>query len=85
MNIAVNYDLEEMIGYIRQNSNTTLGIHHHLNQITYLQYANSSIESSMPQAPKRNLNFGENDSMQVLKQRYALPNEKQKSTRPMNI
>lgn len=44
-NTTTEYNLEEMIDYIRQNPNAALDVHNHLTQITHLQH----------QTPKRNL------------------------------
>ena len=68
INTAANYNLEEMIAYIRQNPDAALGIHQHLTQVTYLQHLNAPVESSTPQTPKRNLDSSDNDGVQVSKQ-----------------
>ena len=65
---ATNYNLEEMIAYIRQNPEVAQGVHHHLSQATYLQQINAPLESATPQMPKRNLDSSENDGLQVAKQ-----------------
>ena len=73
---ATNYNLEEMIAYIRQNPQVAQGVHHHLSQTTYLQQVNAPDESSLSQTPKRNLDSSENDGLQVSKQQCVLSNEK---------
>ena len=73
---ATNYKLEEIITYIRQNSEFAQGVHHHLSQTTYLPQVNALIESTTLQTPKRNLDSSENDGLQVSKQLCVLSNEK---------
>ena len=38
---ATNYNLEEMIAYIRQNPEVAQGVHHHVSQTIYLQQVNA--------------------------------------------
>ncbi len=40
VNAAGNYDLEEMIAYIRQNHNVAFRIHQHLTQGSYVPHPN---------------------------------------------
>ncbi|CAF1410067.1 unnamed protein product [Rotaria sordida] len=53
INTASNYNLEEMITYIRQNPSAAFGVHQHLTQVPYPQHLNAPTESSTPQTPKR--------------------------------
>ncbi|CAF3459772.1 unnamed protein product [Rotaria socialis] len=63
------YNLEEMIDFIRQNPTTALDVHRHLTQAAQRINPNFNlpIESSTLQTPKRNLDTSENDDVQVLK------------------
>ncbi|CAF1310571.1 unnamed protein product, partial [Rotaria sordida] len=81
---VVNYNLEEMIAYIRQNPDIALDVHQHLTQVPYLQQLNDPIEASTPQTAKRNLDSSDNDGAQISKQQRVLLNGKQKNTNQMN-
>ncbi|CAF5158579.1 unnamed protein product, partial [Rotaria magnacalcarata] len=72
------YNLEEMIEFIRQNPTTALSVHRHLTQAAQRINPNFNlpIESSTPQTPKRNLDTSENDDVQVFKQQRVLSNGK---------
>ncbi|CAF1337379.1 unnamed protein product [Rotaria sordida] len=82
---VVNYNLEEMIAYIRQNPDIALDVHQHLTQVPYLQQLNDPIEASTPQTAKRNLDSSDNDGAQISKQQRILSNGKQKNTNQMNV
>ncbi|CAF3895364.1 unnamed protein product [Rotaria sp. Silwood1] len=86
-NTVTEYNLEEMIEYLRHNPSAAYDVHKHLSQVTHLQHLNfnAPIESSTPQTPKRNLDTSDNDGIQVLKQQRVLSNEKQKSTGRTNL
>lgn len=85
-NTTTEYNLEEMIKYIRQNPNAALDVHNHLTQITHLQHLNinAPMESSTPQTPKRNLDVSDSDGTQILKQQRVLSNGKQKGSGRIN-
>ncbi|CAF5210683.1 unnamed protein product, partial [Rotaria magnacalcarata] len=80
------YNLEEMIEFIRQNPTTALSVHRHLTQAAQRINPNFNlpIESSTPQTPKRNLDTSENDDVQVFKQQRVLSNGKQRNDGHVN-
>ncbi|CAF3126952.1 unnamed protein product, partial [Rotaria sp. Silwood2] len=86
-NIVTEYNLEEMIEYLRRNLNAAFDVHKHLTQITQPQHLNfnAPIESPTPQTSKRNLDTSDNNGIQVLKQQRILSNEKQKNTDRINL
>ena len=78
MNTSTMFNLEEMIAYIRQNSDAALGVPKHLTELPYPQHPNAPLESSTSLTPKGNLDSSDNDVAQVLKQQRVLSNGKQK-------
>ncbi|CAF5163567.1 unnamed protein product, partial [Rotaria magnacalcarata] len=80
------YNLEEMIKFIRQNPTTALSVHRHLTQAAQRINPNFNlpIESSTPRTPKRNLDTSENDDVQVFKQQRVLSNGKQRNDGHVN-
>ena len=53
INTATNYNLEQMIAYIHQNSEVAQGVYQYLSKTTYLQQVNAPIEPSTHQTQLR--------------------------------
>ena len=84
VNNQTNFNLEEMIEYIRGNPEVAFGIHQHLTQGAMPSLIDDCFEVSTSQTPKRNLDNSDNDARPTSKQRRIVANEKQKNSAQEN-
>ena len=79
MNNQANFNLEEMITYIRGNPEVAFGIHRQLTQFVIPSLIDDQHEVSTSQTPKRNLDNSDNDTRPTSKQQRIVTNDKQKN------
>ncbi|CAF3896597.1 unnamed protein product [Rotaria sp. Silwood1] len=95
-NTVTEYNLEEMIEYLRQNPNAAYDVHKHLTQVTHLQHLNfnAPIDSSTPYTPKptnathvpgKNPVLGQLQQQPAEQQQYQLPFEQLKRAVSSNL
>ena len=84
VNNQTNFNLEEVIEYIRGNPEVAFGIHQHLTQVAMSSLIDDCFEVSTSQTPKRNLDNSDNDARPSSKQRRIVSNEKQKNSAQEN-
>ena len=79
MNNQANFNLEEMITYIRGNLEVAFSIHQQLNQFAIPPLIGYQHKISTSQTSKRNLDSSDNDARPTSKQRHMVTNDKQKN------
>ena len=84
VNNQTNFNLEEMLEYIRGNPEVAFGIHQHLTQGAMSSLIDDCFEVSTSQTPKRNLDNSDNDARPTSKQQRIVANEKQKNSAQEN-